>query len=215
MARIQPLGTVLVITAFICSLAGVSESRADRFSRFSRDGIAAGGRFDDGSIRNTSRVNQAQRHNWSQVNQAQRRSGADRETNSNINQAQREHNSELNQTQRRTGPHTGAAAAYSDRDFGDRNDDYDYGEAAAVAAGVAIVGAGAERRHETEAVAASTSTATAAAASTPTQQSLTSLPPGTTTTKVDGMTYYKSGSSYYIQAYGNSGPIYMPVKPPG
>ena len=32
--------------------------------------------------------------------------------------------------------------------------------------------------------------------------------------KVKGITYYRCGGSYYMQAYGSSGPIYMPVQPP-
>jgi hypothetical protein len=31
----------------------------------------------------------------------------------------------------------------------------------------------------------------------------------------DGMTYYQCGQTYYVQAYGGDGPIYMPVPPPG
>ena len=31
---------------------------------------------------------------------------------------------------------------------------------------------------------------------------------------VNGVTYYQCGQSYYMQAYGSSGPIYMPVQPP-
>ncbi len=31
----------------------------------------------------------------------------------------------------------------------------------------------------------------------------------------NGVTYYQCGTTYYMQAYGSSGPIYMPVPPPG
>ena len=31
----------------------------------------------------------------------------------------------------------------------------------------------------------------------------------------NSVTYYQCGNTYYMQAYGSSGPIYMPVPPPG
>ena len=31
----------------------------------------------------------------------------------------------------------------------------------------------------------------------------------------NGVTYFKCGQTYYMQAYGSGGPIYMPVPPPG
>lgn len=31
----------------------------------------------------------------------------------------------------------------------------------------------------------------------------------------NGVTYYQCGQTYYMQAYGSAGPIYMPVPPPG
>jgi Meckel syndrome type 1 protein len=30
----------------------------------------------------------------------------------------------------------------------------------------------------------------------------------------NGVTYYQCGQTYYMQAYGSGGPIYMPVPPP-
>jgi Meckel syndrome type 1 protein len=30
----------------------------------------------------------------------------------------------------------------------------------------------------------------------------------------NGMTYYQCGPSWYMQAYGSAGPVYMPVSPP-
>jgi len=32
---------------------------------------------------------------------------------------------------------------------------------------------------------------------------------------VEGVTYYQCGNDYYMQAYGSTGRIYMPVPPPG
>jgi hypothetical protein len=31
----------------------------------------------------------------------------------------------------------------------------------------------------------------------------------------NGVTYYQCGDTFYMQAYGSAGPIYMPVAPPG
>jgi Meckel syndrome type 1 protein len=31
---------------------------------------------------------------------------------------------------------------------------------------------------------------------------------------VQGVTYYQCGQQYYVQAYGGTGPIYMPTAPP-
>ena len=41
------------------------------------------------------------------------------------------------------------------------------------------------------------------------------LPCNPAVTQVDGVTYYQCGAQHYVQAYGGSGPIYMPVPPPG
>ena len=40
------------------------------------------------------------------------------------------------------------------------------------------------------------------------------LPCDPTVSNVNSTTYYKCGTQYYVQAYGGSGPIYMPVAPP-
>ena len=41
------------------------------------------------------------------------------------------------------------------------------------------------------------------------------LPCDPTVMDVDNVRYYQCGSQYYVEAYGGSGPIYMPVAPPG
>jgi Meckel syndrome type 1 protein len=41
------------------------------------------------------------------------------------------------------------------------------------------------------------------------------LPCDPTVTIVDGVTYYRCGQQHYVLAYGGTGPIYMPVSPPG
>jgi hypothetical protein len=40
------------------------------------------------------------------------------------------------------------------------------------------------------------------------------LPCTPNTAVVQGVTYYQCGSSWYTQAYGSSGVMYMPVPPP-
>jgi hypothetical protein len=40
------------------------------------------------------------------------------------------------------------------------------------------------------------------------------LPCEPSVTKVDDVTYYRCGEQYYVEAYGGSGPIYMPVQAP-
>ncbi|MEO8307685.1 MAG: hypothetical protein ABI616_06550 [Pseudomonadota bacterium] len=41
------------------------------------------------------------------------------------------------------------------------------------------------------------------------------LPCAPIITAVDGVTYFQCGGQHYVQAYGGTGPIYMPVPPPG
>ncbi len=41
-----------------------------------------------------------------------------------------------------------------------------------------------------------------------------SLPCNPSVSTVQGVTYYQCGQQYYVQAYGGSGPIYMPTQPP-
>lgn len=40
------------------------------------------------------------------------------------------------------------------------------------------------------------------------------LPCNATVVDVQGVLYYQCGSTYYVEAYGGSGPIYVPVPPP-
>ena len=40
------------------------------------------------------------------------------------------------------------------------------------------------------------------------------LPCNPAVSSVEGVTYYQCGPQYYVQAYGGTGPIYMPVSPP-
>jgi len=40
------------------------------------------------------------------------------------------------------------------------------------------------------------------------------LPCDAATVVVNGLTYYRCGQAYYIQAYGSNGPTYLPTPPP-
>jgi hypothetical protein len=66
-----------------------------------------------------------------------------------------------------------------------------------------VGGAAAEASEEEE---TTTTTTTTSVSST--------LPCQPTVTNVDGVTYYQCGTQYYVEAYGGSGPIFMPVSPP-
>lgn len=43
---------------------------------------------------------------------------------------------------------------------------------------------------------------------------MTTLPCAPKVENVKGVTYFQCGQSYYMQAYGSAGPIFMPVQPP-
>jgi hypothetical protein len=47
------------------------------------------------------------------------------------------------------------------------------------------------------------------------QPSTAALPCNPGVINKNGVTYYRCGQTYYMQAYGSAGPIYMPVPPPG
>ena len=89
------------------------------------------------------------------------------------------------------------------------DDDWDDGEVAAVAIGSAAVGAMAGYAAGTS----DTTTSTVVYTSPP-PAGYTSLPCTPGVIVVSGVTYYQCGSSWYTQAYGNSGVTYMPVPPP-
>jgi hypothetical protein len=69
-----------------------------------------------------------------------------------------------------------------------------------------VVGAAAASADDDETTTTTTTTTTAAPAA---------LPCNPTVRDISGVTYYLCGTQYYVQAYGGTGPIYMPVPPPG
>lgn len=66
-----------------------------------------------------------------------------------------------------------------------------------------VVGAAAASESEEETTTTTTTTNTGGLPCTP------------AVSVVEGVTYYQCGQQYYVEAYGGSGPIYMPVQPPG
>ena len=95
---------------------------------------------------------------------------------------------------------------YEDRyDDWDGYDDDDHELAAGLVVG-AVVGAAAASAGQ-ESTTTTTTTTTAATTS-------ASLPCNPSVSTVEGVTYYKCGQQHYVQAYGGSGPIYMPTQPP-
>jgi len=86
-----------------------------------------------------------------------------------------------------------------------RRNDFDV-----VIVGGGMVGAAAASSSEDES-SSSTTTTTNVYSSTP---QAASLPCNPTVTQLEGVTYYQCGQTYYVQAYGGSGPVYMPVPAP-
>jgi hypothetical protein len=72
--------------------------------------------------------------------------------------------------------------------------------------GGAVVGAAASASETTTTTTTSTTDATMAA--------YASLPCDPTVSVVSGVTYYQCGTTWYVQAYGATGPIFMPTAPP-
>jgi hypothetical protein len=73
-----------------------------------------------------------------------------------------------------------------------------------------MVGAAAASSSEEE---SSSTTTTTTQVHTTTPQAA-ALPCNPTVVQIAGVTYYQCGQTYYVQAYGGSGSIYMPVPPP-
>jgi hypothetical protein len=90
------------------------------------------------------------------------------------------------------------------------DDDWDGGEVAAVAIGAAALGAmGGYAAGESSAAQSTTTVYNA-----PPPSGYSSLPCTPNTSVVNGVNYYQCGASWYTQAYGNGGVVYMPVSAP-
>jgi hypothetical protein len=107
-----------------------------------------------------------------------------------------------------------AAQSYHGGYSSDYHDDnnWDDGEVAAVAVGAAAIGAMAGYASGQANTTQTSAPAPVYPAPAPTGNA--GLPCTPNTTVVEGVTYYQCGSSWYTQAYGSNGVIYMPVAPP-
>ena len=90
---------------------------------------------------------------------------------------------------------------YDDWDGYHHDDDF----VAGVVVGAVVVGAAAAANDDYTHTTSTTTTVVTTAAT---------LPCNPAVSTVQGITYYQCGQQYYVQAYGGSGPIYMPTQPP-
>jgi hypothetical protein len=84
------------------------------------------------------------------------------------------------------------------------DNDWMFGMTVGVVTGAAVASAADDDDDETTTTTTTTTTPATAA-----------LPCNPTVTTVSDVTYYQCGTQYFVQAYGGTGPIYMPVPPPG
>ena len=138
-------------------------------------------------------------------------SSAQRQGSRDENQGQRQASHDENQSQRQDN----ADDVREDREdyYEDRYDDWDgyYDDdneelVAGLVVG-AVVGAAAASADDDDTPTTTTTTTTVATTS-------AALPCNPSVSTVQGVTYYQCGQQYYVQAYGGSGPIYMPTQPP-
>ena len=186
----------------------------------------------------TTSTNQAARQESSATNQQARQSTATTtQSTATANQQTRQQTSTSNQESRQTAANQNAQTysnaytsgggayyyppppppPYSGYYYQDSND-----EAAALVTGLVVgaaVGSAAASSKQQAAAPAPApaptttviNTAPAPAAPAP---SSASLPCNPNVVNKNGVTYYQCGQTYYMQAYGSGGPIYMPVPPP-
>lgn len=225
-------------TASAGSFAGGSRSATATVSTQSRQVRPAGTTSANQASRqsaasSTSSANQAQRQSAVSENQERRQST------SSSNQAQRQQASHENVETRQAGattrqqarpayPAAGYPPGYRPPAAGyypppppgyyyNDDDDWDAGSAAVGFVAGAVVGAVVtDATHSSSTTSTSTSSAPPppAPAPAPAPVAAAGLPCAPDVSSVNGVTYYRCGQSYYMQAYGPSGPVYMPVQPP-
>ena len=136
-------------------------------------------------------------------------SSAERQGSRDENQGQRQASHDENQSQRQDNAddvREDREDYYEDRyDDWDGYDDDDHELAAGLVVGAVVGAAAASADNETTTTTTTTTTAATTSASLPCNPSVST---------VEGVTYYKCGQQHYVQAYGGSGPIYMPTQPP-
>ena len=234
----RALVSVAALTALLCSTwpASDAQAREPRFSggatrsagsatasrTFSRQGAASAGSLSSGR--------RAQANGNVTSNQATRRESATSRTSSNqdarqgaISDNQQARQSAMSDQQQ---SRQSAASANQERrqdtvsqnvDVRQENyyhnehddDDWDTGSAAVGFVAGAVVGS--------VVTSAASQSAPAPASTTVVYTSppaLTTLPCAPEILGINGVTYYRCGQAYYIQAYGASGPFYTPVQPP-
>ena len=98
---------------------------------------------------------------------------------------------------------------YHDHDI-DWDDDWDHSDAAVGFVVGAATGALVNEALQPEVVVTELTTPTSA----PAPAAVTRLPCSPASSLVGGVTYYRCGSTYYVQAYAQGGLLYVPVAPP-
>jgi len=93
-------------------------------------------------------------------------------------------------------------------------DDWDNGEVAAVAIGAAVVGGVVGYAAGQSSTEQTTAPSTTVVYTAPPASGSGGLPCTPNTAVVNGVTYYQCGTTWYTQAYGSSGVMYMPVPAP-
>lgn len=214
--------------------ASARSGSAPQASRnFSRQGAASNGSFTniERSRTTTTTTRQTTQKGAISDNQSQRQSA------SSDNQAQRQESRTTNQGQRQDAVNenvetrqTGATARQQNRVTqypagyrhpagyypppGYYHDDDDWDTGSAVAGFVAGAVVGAVITDAANDSAPATSAPPPAPAANPAPVAQAGLPCAPAVSTINGVTYYSCGNAYYMQAYGPSGPVYMPVQPP-
>lgn len=197
----------LIDTVDEADARGLGGARADKKlggGSFSRHGAAASGSFSSGSRRGETRQGRQQA---SGENVEPRQEG--RTDRTEYRQEGHTDRTKARQLTAQSQSHHGHGNHYD-------NDDWDDGEVAAIAIGAAALGAmGGYVAGESSASQSTSATPpTTVVYSAPPPSGSAGLPCTPYTAVVNGVTYYQCGATWYTQAYGSSGVIYMPVPAP-
>lgn len=110
--------------------------------------------------------------------------------------------------------HNNSGGYYHHDDYHHNDGDWDDGEVAAVAIGAAAIGAMAGYAAGESNTSQAPATSTTVVYTTPPPAGNGGLPCTPNTAVVNGVTYFQCGSSWYTEAYGANGVVYMPVPAP-
>ena len=206
------------------SLGGASRSGKATASAPTRQAAAGTRSANQGArqsaVTDAGSANQAQRQAAVSENQERRQST------SSSNQAQRQQASNENVETRQAG----ATARQQERTayppgyrapvagyYDDDDDDWDAGSAVVGFAAGAVVGAVVtDAAHDSTPAPASTPAPSSAPPPAPEAVPVVpaGLPCAPAVSSMNGVTYYQCDQAWFVQAYGPSGPFYMPVQPP-